>query len=107
MNFLKSWLFCLVVYAIIMVGAIFIFPNQVNNFNIPNHEMFNYPFLLLGSIILYSAIITVWAYAIYYLLDCNKTVYTILAFIIGVLVVTVFFAGVRVGYRKIGFTFLD
>jgi hypothetical protein len=90
-----------------MLGAIFIFPNQVNNFNIHNYEMFNYPFLLIVQIILYSAIITVWAYVIYYLLDCNQIVYTILAFIIGGLVMTVFFAVVRLGYRKVGFTFLN
>ena len=107
MNLLRSWLFCLVIYAMIMIGAIFIFPNQINNFNIPNHEMFNYPFLLLTPIILYSAMITAWAYIIYYLIDCNKIMYTILALIIGGLAMTAIFVITRFIYKKLGMTFLN
>jgi hypothetical protein len=107
MNLLKSWILCAVLWAIVMICAIFIFPNQVNNFNIPNQEMFNYPLLLMAAIILYSVIITVWAYIIYYLVDRDNFLCFLLAVIVGGIFLTFIFLGFRWIYRKLGFKFLN
>jgi hypothetical protein len=110
MNFLKSWVFCAVLYAVLrIVGALASSdPTQTDTlFHISNSVILNSPVLLIVLSAIFSALFTTLAYFIFACLDHGSIWYEILAFILGGVIVTIILMVVRRIYRQSNLKFLD
>lgn len=110
MNFVKSWIFCAVVYAIFRILGAFFSPDPTQTdtlFHISNDMILNSPFLLIVLAAIFSAIFTTLAYVIFYCLDRGSIWYEILAFILGGIFGTIILMVVRGLYRQCNLKFLD
>ena len=99
---------CNFVYIILRIGAAFAFPQSTDSlFHVPNYVLLSSPVLLIITSIVFSTIITIIAYLVYYCLDQEKWSYFILALILGGVIFTLILEVVRMGYRKANLKFLD